>query len=158
MKRKWFLTMFLVISVIATLGAARIQQSFRATLTGDQEVPPVETDAHGLALYLFNLQETRMRFRVRVFKIEDVVAAHVHCAPPGVDGPVGITLFSGGPVSIESGVLAEGTVTAPDPGNACGWDDLSDAAEAMRSGNAYDNVHTLAHPGGEIRGNIMPSR
>lgn len=158
MKKLMFLAPLLMLALIATLGAVDAQQSFRATLTGDQEVPPVETDAHGLALYLFNLEETRMRFRLRVFDIEDVIAAHVHCAPPGEDGPVGVTLFSGGPVSIESGILTRGIVTAPDPGNACGWDDISDVVEAMRSGNAYDNVHTLAHPGGEIRGNIHPSR
>jgi hypothetical protein len=79
---------------------------------------------------------------------------------------VGVTLFMGmpgsGPVS---GVLAQGKITAPDPGNGCGWMTLSDVLRAMRTGNAYVNVHTNDgvdppntgpgdFPGGEIRGQI----
>jgi len=63
------------------------------------------------------------------------------------------------------GILAQGTKTAPDPGNACGWVTLADVAAAMRSGDAYVNVHTNDgidpvntgpgdFPAGEIRGQI----
>jgi hypothetical protein len=31
---------------------------------------------------------------------------------------------------------------------------LDDLLEQMRAGNTYVNVHTKAHPGGEIRGQI----
>jgi hypothetical protein len=65
-----------------------------------------------------------------------------------------------GPVN---GVLAAGTVTAPDPGNGCGWLDLDDVVTALESGDTYVNVHTNDgveppntgpgdFPGGEIRG------
>jgi hypothetical protein len=70
-----------------------------------------------------------------------------------VNGPVGVTLFEGGPVS-PNGVLAAGTITAPDPENPCGWEDLADVRRAIRNGYAYVNVHTLAHPPGEIRGQL----
>lgn len=80
-----------------------------------------------------------------------MVAAHAHCAPAGENGPVGVTLFSGGQTS-ENGTLAEGTITSPDEGNDCGWETLADVLEAMRSGGADVNVHTVDNPSGEVRG------
>jgi len=129
------------------------QRNFRTHLSGDEEVPRVETNAQGQAVFEFDDDDSELAFRLNVANIEDVVAAHVHCAPDGVNGPVGVTLFSGGPVS-PNGVLAEGTLIAPDEGNACGWEDLEDVRRATKNGYAYVNVHTQSHPTGEIRGQI----
>ncbi len=128
-------------------------RNFRAHLSGDEEVPLVDTDAQGEATFQFNEQITELNFKLNVANIEDVVASHIHCAPDGVNGPVGVTLFSGGPVSPD-GTLAEGTVTSPDEGNACNWGSLADVQSAMNNGLAYVNVHTVAHPPGQIRGQI----
>lgn len=127
--------------------------TFRAHLSGAQEVPPVDTAASGVALFRFNRDTSVMFYKLAVFNIDDVVASHIHCSPAGVNGPVGVTLFSGGPVTL-NGLLAKARVTAPDPGNACGWETLEDVVAALQSGNGYVNVHTLAHPPGEIRGQI----
>jgi hypothetical protein len=95
------------------------------------------------------------------------VAAHIHCAPVGENGPVGVTLYGpvppgGGSVNV---FVVQSTITDPDVGNACGWADLAAVVAAMRSGNAYVNVHTDdgvdpadTGPGdfqsGELRGQI----
>ncbi|HEX6304700.1 MAG TPA: PQQ-dependent sugar dehydrogenase [Anaerolineales bacterium] len=129
-------------------------RNFGAHLSGDEEVPPVDTQAQGQATFKVSEDESEMSFKLNVANIEDVVAAHIHCAPAGVNGPVGVTLFSGGPVSPD-GTLAEGTITSPDPGNGCGWTSLEAVLSAISSGNAYVNVHTLANPAGEIRGQIQ---
>ncbi|MBK8902331.1 MAG: PQQ-dependent sugar dehydrogenase [Anaerolineaceae bacterium] len=129
------------------------RRRFRADLTGAEEVPPVDTDAEGIATFQTNAAETAVRYELRVRNIEDVLAAHIHCAPVGENGPVGVTLFSGGPVTVQ-GVLARGTITSPDPGNSCGWITVADVVAALRSGDTYVNVHTAAHPPGEIRGQI----
>jgi hypothetical protein len=131
----------------------RRRRNFRAHLSGDEEVPPVETRAQGQAVVRVDRDASELEFELIVANIDDVVAAHIHCAPDGVNGPVGVTLFEGGPVS-SSGVLAEGTITAPDEGNACGWESVADVQQAMANGFAYVNVHTLAHPPGEIRGQL----
>jgi glucose/arabinose dehydrogenase len=128
-------------------------RNFRAHLSGDEEVPPVDTRAQGQATFELNDQATELDFKLNVANIDDVVASHIHCAPAGVNGPIGVTLFSGGPTS-RNGTLAEGTVDSPDPGNACGWTSLAEVQSAMRNGFTYVNVHTLAHPPGEIRGPI----
>lgn len=155
MKRLRWLAVLLVLTLLVTVAASSMPRHFEAHLTGDQEATPVETDATGRAKFDFKPDDSRLKFKLRVNDIENVVAAHIHCGPPGQNGPVGVTLFMGGPVSIKHGDLAKGKITAPNPGNACGWEDLSDVAAAMRAGNTYVNVHTTANPGGEIRGNIQ---
>lgn len=128
-------------------------KNFVAPLKGSEEVPPVGTNATGLAK--FQLKDgTGLSFKLIVANIEDVVASHIHCAPVGQNGPVGVTLFSGGPATV-SGILAQGTLASPNAGNGCGWADLAAVVSAMRSGNTYVNVHTLTNPPGEIRGQVL---
>jgi hypothetical protein len=159
-----------VLVMLATMGAspARSEDSreFETELSGSQEIPPRDTKAEGEAKFKFSRGGTGLAFKLKVSHIRNVFAAHIHCGAKGVNGPVGVTLFMGTPGSGRvNGVLARGTITAPDPGNACGWVTLADVATAMRSGNTYVNVHTndgIAptntgpgdFPGGEIRGQI----
>ena len=85
--------------------------------------------------------------------IEDVVASHIHCGPAGANGPIGVTLGGGAP-GLVTGILTRGVITAPDPGNGCGWANFAAIADEMQSGNTYVSVHTAANPSGEIRGQI----
>ena len=126
---------------------------FRAHLAGDGEVPPVDTRAQGQATFHLDDAMSRMDFKLIVANIEDVFASHIHCAPAGANGPVGVTLFAGAAANPD-GVLAEGSIVQPDAGNACGWTTLEQVVQAIRFGLAYVNVHTLAHPPGEIRGQV----
>jgi hypothetical protein len=52
------------------------------------------------------------------------------------------------------GVLARGTITEADLVGPLAGQPLSALVEAIRSGNAYVNVHTVDHPAGEIRGQL----
>ena len=129
-------------------------RNFVAPLDGGQENPPVDTNATGVAKFQLSKDGSSLGFKLIVANIEDVVASHIHCGAVGVNGSVGVTLFSGGPTSA-NGTLAEGTITAPNDPNGCGWADLDAVLAAMESGGAYVNVHTFpANPGGEIRGQI----
>lgn len=157
MRKVTLLTLAVVIALAVTVGTAAAQpQNFRARLSGGEEVPPVATNARGQTQFQLDSSGTMSDFRLIVANIQNVFAAHIHCAPQGSNGPVGVTLFSTpppnpGPVN---GVLAQGTITAPDVGNGCGWASLAAVVTAMQSGNTYVNVHTPGFPGGEIRGQI----
>ena len=149
-----FVATLLIIMLVAVGTAAAQPNNFRAHLSGGEEVPPVTTTATGQAVFQLNSSGTALSFRLIVANIDNVVAAHIHCAPAGVVGPVGVTLFSGGPSSV-NGVLAQGPITDPDAfGNDCGWAFLADVIADMQIGDAYVNVHTLANLGGEVRGQI----
>jgi hypothetical protein len=166
MRRMLVLVVMLALALLAPAAAALAGDNFVATLSGDQEVPARDTHAVGVATFKLSEDGTALGFKVNVANIDNVVAAHVHCGAAGVNGPVGVTLF-GGPAGggAVNGTLAEGTVTAPDAGNACGWTSLAAVLAAIRSGNAYVNVHTNDgvappntgpgdFPGGEIRGQV----
>jgi hypothetical protein len=157
----------LAFAVAPAAGVSAASQTFRAHLTGDQEVPPRETLAQGQANFFLSNDGTELRFRLNVANIENVVAAHIHLAPPGVNG--GVVAFLFGSVAPGGGrfdgVLAEGTITANDLINALAGHPLADLIEELEAGNAYVNVHTNDgvapidtgagdFPGGEIRGQI----
>lgn len=146
----------LALALLTAMSAAARPLNFRTHLSGGQEVPPVVTQAQGQAIFQVNSAGDAMRFKLIVANIEDVFAAHIHCAPAGVNGPVGVTLFfvpPTDPVSV-NGILSQDTITAPDDGNTCGWETLADVVTAIQSGDTYVNVHTTANTGGEIRGQI----
>jgi hypothetical protein len=165
MKRAIILALMggLLVGVLGSTVSAQ-PTTFRAVLSGGDEVPARDTGARGAAIFRLNAEGTELGFRLVVANIENVFAAHIHCGVAGVSGPVGVTLFTGAPAGGRTdGVLASGIVTAPDIGNACGWLDLDDVVTALESGDTYVNVHTndgLAPPDtgpgdfplGEIRG------
>jgi hypothetical protein len=155
-----------VLALLALAPSAMAGDNFVAPLSGGQEVPTRDTPAEGVAKFKLRQDGAALEFKVNVDNIQNAVAAHIHCGAVGVNGPVGVTLFMGVPGSGSvSGTLAEGTITAPDPGNACGWTSLAAVVAAIESGNTYVNVHTNDgvpptntgpgdFPGGEIRGQI----
>ena len=144
--------------IVVSISSAPIQVStdnFHAHLNGDANVPSTDTSAQGEAIFKFNQDANTMYYKIMAANIEDVFASHIHCAQAGANGPIGVTLlFLSEPVSNPNGVLVEATVSEPDPGNQCGWTSLADVENAIRSGNAYVNLHTTAHHSGEIRGQI----
>ena len=69
------------------------------------------------------------------------VAAHVHLAAVGVNGPIQVHL----------------TESAPGSGVWNATAQLTDVQfAALRAGNLYFNVHTVVYPDGQIRGQIHP--
>ncbi|MGH3489765.1 MAG: CHRD domain-containing protein [Actinopolymorphaceae bacterium] len=128
-----------------------MESTFRAELSGADEVPAVATSGSGEAE--FESDGTSLKFELEWEELNaPAVAAHIHCGVSGANGPVGVNLLTG-PSDAEGKV--QGSITAPNPGNACGWTDLADVLDAMASGGAYVNVHSTAHPGGEIRGQVI---
>ena len=134
-------------------------RNFGAHLSGDNEVPPVETRAVGQAIFQFSKDGSLLYYRLIVANIEDVFMAHIHLAPEDSNGPVVLWLNPDGPPPMlipgrVNGVLAEGTVDSEDLVGPLAGMDLEDLALAMEMGLTYVNVHTSAFRPGEIRGQI----
>ena len=156
--KKFYVTVLVMVSLLFVIGGASADEEFEAEadLDGGQEVPAVATDMNGEVEV--EIEDGELEFELEVEdNSHDIFAAHIHCAPAGANGPVGISLFSGS-FTAEEGTVAEGTITSLNPGNGCGWATLSDVAAAIASGNAYVNVHTTSDsggvPSGEIRGQL----
>lgn len=150
-------------------------------LTGDEEpLPttpptPAESPAQGQAIFRVNATGTSVDFRLIASNIENVFMAHIHCGPPGINGPIRMWLFpvvgpSGTALTFATGrhdgVLATGTFNPTGitcPASAVG--SVMPLLTAMRTGLAYVNVHTNDFVGaintgpgdfpvGEIRGQL----
>lgn len=133
------------------------QQDYDANLTGSSEVPPVTTNASGLAELELNDDGDEMSFDIQVEDIEGATQAHIHQGSEGENGDPVVWLFnSTEPTDEEDGTLESGDFTAEDFVGPLQGQNMTDLVELMDDGQAYVNVHTEANPGGEIRGTVVP--
>ena len=129
------------ISVVASigwasaLGAQAAEVSF--ALSGGQEVPPVKTTARGSGTLKVNDDGT-VTGGVNTTGIQ-ATAAHIHSGAMGKNGPVVIPLSNGG----------DGTWMVPANARL-----TPDQLKMFKSGELYVNVHSAAHPDGEIRAQL----
>jgi len=157
-----FMALALLVLVASPAAAAGPDNNFAAPLRGNEEVPAVQTHAVGVATFKLNWAEDELQFKLNVANGQGITQAHIHCGPPGVNGPVVVFLFGLVPTGVDNnGTLNEGVITnanvIPRPASAAcpgGVATLADVVAKMRTGGAYANVHTLDFPGGEIRGGI----
>ena len=131
--------------------AAGTAAAGQVVLSGSAEVPPVTTQASGLAdvsIVTFKCPPATSSTIVCYTVIGTVTtagvnatAAHIHRAAAGQNGPVVVPLKRR-------------------PGNDNAWDVESgvtvgqDLYEAWWNGQLYVNVHSAANPGGEIRAQL----
>jgi hypothetical protein len=132
------------------------KQKFTAQLSGDQQIPPIQTSASGMAW--FKPMQDNIGFEVNVTDIQGVTMAHIHSGKQGENGPPIVPLFkSDTPSGQMSGVLAKGNATADTFQGPMAGKPISDLITAMQNGETYVNIHTQQNPDGEIRGQIMAS-
>jgi len=141
-----------------------ILEFFKARLKGQNEVPPVETNAFGFAKFVANKQRTKIKFALEVKNINNFVQAHIHFGKRGENGPVVVFLFGADLETLEEqngittrrGVIT-GIITDDDiVKNNVGIKTVEDLLKFMEKELTYVNVHTEQNPAGEIRGQIVP--
>jgi len=132
------LTVLMIGAVLgsATLGIAQAGQE-TLQLTGANETPPVTTKANGVAT--LNVQaDGTVSGGVKTAGIEGT-AAHIHVGAAGASGPPIVTLERAG---ADQWMVPQGAKLS-----------TSQYAE-FKKGDLYLNVHSKAHPGGEIRAQL----
>jgi hypothetical protein len=136
--------------------AGHAAHQFRApALKGANEIPARESGGAGTATFSLARDGLSIDYRLIVANIDDVTQSHIHLGPPDANGPIVVFLFGLEPAGVTTnGILAQGTFTASDLVGPLAGAPLADLVEALRSGGAYVNVHTLAFPGGEIRAQV----
>ncbi|HET9805833.1 MAG TPA: CHRD domain-containing protein, partial [Nitrososphaeraceae archaeon] len=91
------------------LNAYATVSGFNVELSGNEEVPPVQTDATGSAEFTAPHFDN-ISYSVEVSNIDKVTAAHIHSGKIGENGPIVVTLFKAETLSTEpiNGNLASG--------------------------------------------------
>jgi Cu/Zn superoxide dismutase len=157
-------------AVTATAGQSSSSSSgkeFSARLTGDKEVPPVDTDATGRIRLTANSQQDALDYQLSVSNLNGVATgAHIHRGSAGTNGPIVANLnirgtFAGASASASAGggsamtsTSTGGTITSADLKGPLAGKQVSDLINLMEDGKAYVNVHTRQHTNGEIRGQL----
>jgi CHRD domain len=128
---------------------AQSEMKIVINLTGDEEVPPVQTDAKGIAEISPGGADS-IGYTINATNIQDVTAGHVHLGAKGENGPIVVTLFKYDNPMNE--VSENGTITADKLEGPMAGKQISDLAAAGANGTLYVNIHTEKNPNGEIRG------
>ncbi|PSB62782.1 hypothetical protein C7B61_14150, partial [filamentous cyanobacterium CCP1] len=161
------------------IAVPEVEPDFISELTGDQEVPPIETDVMGMAK--LNLSETgdALSYSLTVNGLDfgpllgmhpltpeeddDVLFVHIHEGLRGENGPVVFDIIS---PDLQDDDLV---VTFNDDGSTTltgvwDFDDVQSfmefapefqMAEPGEEIEYYFNVHSVRNPGGEVRGQII---
>ena len=139
----------------------------KSVLSPEQEVGMVESDARGNAIITIDHKFRRARVKVTYTGLEDeYTRMHLHCGVVGMNGPVAVGLVDLVAPALDNSetvTLDAKTVIGslrnsqfPADGGDCGIRNLRELADAIDSGGIYWNMHTLAFPGGELRGQVEP--
>jgi hypothetical protein len=126
---------------------------YSTVLSGDQEVPPVNTQATGIADFSPSNDGDSIDYTITATDIEEVTAGHIHFGIESQNGPVVATLFEFD--SPQNEVSESGTINSDDLSGPLEGMQISDLVDAFNDGNTYANIHTQQNPNGEIRGQII---
>lgn len=138
------LSLFAALAAGALLSASAANAAimhFTADLNGAAETPPNASAGTGHATVDLDVGTDTVSWTLTYSGLSGTAtAAHFHGpAPAGKAAPVEVPLT--------------GDLTSPVKGSAT----ITDAQAAdLKGGLWYVNVHTAAHPGGEIRGQVLP--
>ena len=154
----------------SSLPSAGSGKHFSAVLTGDNEVPPVNTDATGKIKLFANPQQSTLDYQLSISDLNGVVTgAHIHKGSIGTNGPVVATLktgntFAGASASTSgtdgggsTSTSVSGTITSADLKGPLAGKQVTDLIRLIEDGKAYVNVHTHQNSNGEIRGQLKSS-
>jgi hypothetical protein len=125
--------------IFAISAGVALAAGTKVTLSGAHEVPPVHTSATGTGVITVG-SDMSVTGSVTTTGIEGI-AAHIHEAAAGKNGPVIVPLeqTSAGVWSVPENVK------------------FTEAQyKSYKDGDLYVNVHSAAHKGGEIRGQLKP--
>jgi hypothetical protein len=156
----------LALAVFAVLGhrasAGGRQATLRATLRGLNQAPPVKTAATGTLRATYDEARQTITFALDYRNLTtNPTGAHIHFGPTKVNGGV-IAFFCGGgnqpacPATTSGRIT--GTITVANivavPAQGITDGDFVGLSLAIRTANAYVNVHNDTFAEGEIRGQI----
>jgi len=138
---RYSVLLVVALAIIALAGAGRLAfaADVKVALSGGEVVPAVTTSASGSGTITIG-DDHSVSGSVTTTGVA-ATAAHIHMAAAGQNGPVIVPLTKSGDSTwtVQAGAK------------------LTDQQyDAFKAGTLYVNVHSAAHPGGEIRGQLKP--
>jgi hypothetical protein len=175
MKKKMVLASIFIL-LITVVAAAITFRHFRGSLSGDNEVPVVSTEASGRFSAQVSNSGDSISYRLSYDELEgNVTQAHIHVGQKNVNGGISVWLCANPALLPPTTVIPPGTQACPTPPATIegvitptevvgpvpqGIDagEFDELLRAIREGNSYANVHSTRFPGGEVRSQLEPGR
>ena len=145
------------VSILSNTARAQEGQSFSATLSGKDEVPPTESNSTGTAKFQENENNSQVSYWVNITGIKKVNQAHIQNGTSGENGDIVATLSKGKSAKGDDRppqIGFAGNITKDDLQGPLKGKEISDLVSLMSNGGSYANVHTDKYPKGAIRGQI----
>jgi hypothetical protein len=155
-----------IINFVPMTYAAENLDRFWSILTGDQQTPPVTTDAIGYVGLKFQDDRTRLAYSVHAEHIGKVTAVYLYHIGKTQNGTIVLDLLHS-PRELKSidkvvdktpqgktkGTVSMGGAISDDLQGQLKGKSLSDLHRLIDNGTVYINIHTKDFPNGEIPGN-----
>jgi CHRD domain len=141
-----FVPLAIVLGLVGAGVARADPESFKVELTGAQSVPAVDTSGSGTAELTYDPATRVVTWNIAYSGLSGpATMAHFHGpAKAGQNAPVVVWLSKQGS-SAANPLTGSATLTP-------------EQAKEFSDGEWYINVHTQAHPAGEIRGQVIPPK
>ena len=140
---KAFALLFLMLAIAS---ASSSPLTYKASLSGAYVSPPVATKANGsVSITLVNKSYASGFFYAT--NINQMTMAHLHAGPVGKNGPATAWAFNASYGPISGSIKASFTFN-PSQNNV---------SALLATRQVYFNIHTTAHPAGELRGQLTRS-
>ncbi|MGH7390846.1 MAG: CHRD domain-containing protein [Candidatus Rokuibacteriota bacterium] len=169
--RHAILATLLILLIGSGMPGPAAAETFRAELTGYEEVLPISTPGSGEFRARIRDHETVINYTLSYEGLlAPVTQAHIHFGQLAVNGGIVVFLCSNVvaadipagtpacpiPSGTVEGVLDAGDIIARAAAQGIVAGELAEVIAAIRNGTTYANVHTQLFPSGEIRGQIGP--
>ena len=149
-----------------TVNAAENLDRFWSILTGDQQTPPVTTDAIGYVGLKFQDDRTKLMYSVHAEHMGKVIAVYLYQIDKEQNGIIILDLLHS-PRELKStdkvvdktpqgktkGTVSMGGAISDDLQGQLKGKTLSDLHKLIDNGLVYVSIHSKDFPNGEIRGN-----
>ena len=158
----------IIAALAAALPLAAQAESFRAFLSGYDEVPSVSSAAAGTFEAISSGDWLSIEYTLTYANLQaNVLQAHIHFAQAGVNGPIVVwlcgTSTNPGPAGTQTcpqsgtvrGTITSSNVLATPTTQQLPAGAIGQIISALKASAAYVNIHTSASPGGEVRGQVF---
>jgi hypothetical protein len=160
-------SMVQLIYSVSIVNAAENLDRYWSVLTGEQQLPPNDTNALGYIGLKFQDDRTRLMYIVNAEHIGKVTAVNLYQTDKEQNGMLVLDLLHSPRELIKGvdkvvdktldgktkGTISIGGATRDDLQGQLKGRTLSDLQELMVNGSVYVSIHTKDFPNGEIRGN-----